>query len=569
MERGEIKTFAGFTIGPIYETLSNSRKTRELWFASFFFSWFMEKIIEELSKNNEISFITPYVNKPFNPVKSTTGMYPDRFILYSSLDRDELFKLVKEATEKSEEFFIDIIDDLVKDGYGNYIDGIDKNDVREIFSWYIQKNFVVFDFNKDFDKETNIVSLINRYLDSMEERRTFRTGINKETCFVCKTLPALIETDMEVKEAWSVYRGAKSKKKKEKLCPICFLKYHSIHSTKVKEKVNDRNFKYPPLTDIAAVDLINAIGDESLTDLKDRDYDFEDLKKIYMDKYGNDEEVKEFVEKTYLKYFAIIQADGDNLGKIIGRLKNFEKVKDLSKSIFEFSKEAKEIIESFRGYPIYIGGDDILAFSPVAFRDENGNMRNVIELAKELHSLYKEKITKFYNETSISIGITISYYKFPLSKALENTRYQLFNVAKKMEGKNGLSVQLIKHSGCRVDFSFKLNSDEINMFTQILSDVLSQKIKFPSTIHHNLSRFRKLISFITTEERFDNFFDNNFNEPIHKSKVYSDGINQIKEYFKAVLLKSKRKEESIQDILNKLSFIKFLKGEETWQSHTL
>ena len=70
----DYKSYAGFTIGPIHDVMSHSRKTRELWFGSYFFSWFMEKMVEKLMMSYpRIKFLVPYVEVPFKLNKSITG----------------------------------------------------------------------------------------------------------------------------------------------------------------------------------------------------------------------------------------------------------------------------------------------------------------------------------------------------------------------------------------------------------------------------------------------------------------------------------------------------------------
>jgi len=107
-QNNNFQFYTGFTIGPIYDVLSYARKTRELWFGSYFFSWFMEKIIEELAKNSAIEFLVPYVGKPFQPNNSITGKYHDRFIIRSSLDKDNLYNEIQKASDEALELFVDL-----------------------------------------------------------------------------------------------------------------------------------------------------------------------------------------------------------------------------------------------------------------------------------------------------------------------------------------------------------------------------------------------------------------------------------------------------------------------------
>lgn len=550
-------SYAGFTIGPIYDVLSSARKTKELWFGSYFFSWFMEKIIDELSKNKDIFFISPYVGtSPVPP--DTIGKYHDRFIIGSTLDSNTLFRVIDEATKSALTYFVELIDKTVSTAGGRYINGADNKTLREILSWYIQRNFFVLD--KSAINESKVVKVINSYLDSMEENRTFETGINEKTCFVCKILPAIIEADIWIKEPGDT----KSRLEDRDLCPLCFLKYHSLTNNEVLNKIGKNNqFKYPSVLDISATDLlIDEIKTKLESKFKDEDYEFDDIVKVYKEVKGNTEEVNSFVKNHYFEYFVIIQADGDNLGKVLDKFKNpYAVPQNFSEPLFRFADQAAKIIKQFKGWPVYIGGDDILAFTPVAFKDKHGKTKTIIDLAEVLSKTYKNVLGENNPETTLSMGINISYYKFPLSRALKNAIEEL-NKAKD-SGKNSLALLFTKHSGHQEEFKFRFNSTDIVYFSSLLSRALAKEINFPHTLHHNLYRFKELIATVPDKCRLKAFFDNNFNEPMHSS-LYSEGLEAVRDYFSSVMFECYPEErlKCVEDILSKLAFVKFLRGED-------
>jgi len=549
----EMKSYAGFTIGPIYGVLSSARKTRELWFASYFFSWFMEKSIEQLSKNNKIDFLSPFVKEPFEPNNSITGKYHDRFILQSYLDKGALFREIQEASNNTLDFFVGLIDTLVKQLRTKYINGANKNTVRDILNSYIQRNFVVFDA-QTFEP-ANIVNCINRHLNSMEENRSFDTGIFDKTCFICRALPAVIEADVWVKDTLE----------RKELCPLCFIKYYAHRSNEVKAKISKNNLRYPTILDIAAVELLTEEVKKQNPIFKDyeKDYEFEDIEQAVR-KTDSKEEADSLLKKSYSKYFAIIQVDGDSLGKVFDKLTNFDELESFSKSLFNFANEAEKIITFYKGYPIYIGGDDILAFTPVAFKGDDGKAKTVIDLAIELSDAYRDIVGKNHSETTLSIGVNIAYYKFPLSLSLKNARKQLFEEAKK-DDKNALALLLTKHSGHQIGFKFKFGSNDIKNFSELLRKTLAGDVDFPHSLHYNLSRFKTVIANIPDKDRLKAFFENNFNEPEHSK--YTSDINSVMNYFKEVMFHvprehRKKRLDCVKEILNKLAFIKFLRGEK-------
>ncbi len=50
--------YIAMTIGPIYKTLQNSKKPKELWSASYLFSYIVKQIISEF---RDREFVTPYI----------------------------------------------------------------------------------------------------------------------------------------------------------------------------------------------------------------------------------------------------------------------------------------------------------------------------------------------------------------------------------------------------------------------------------------------------------------------------------------------------------------------------
>ncbi|MCD4764628.1 MAG: hypothetical protein K8R28_11480 [Desulfobacterales bacterium] len=111
MPEKRIKSYAGFTIGPIYDVMRHSKKTRELWFGSYFFSWYMERLTTGLKKNNQqdIEFFTPYISPNGKIKTSLGGKFHDRFVLASkSLEPEKLYEIIKSACEDNLKFFEEI-----------------------------------------------------------------------------------------------------------------------------------------------------------------------------------------------------------------------------------------------------------------------------------------------------------------------------------------------------------------------------------------------------------------------------------------------------------------------------
>jgi CRISPR-associated protein Cmr2 len=93
--------YIALTIGPIYKTLKNSKKTRELWGGSYIFSYIMKKIIEKF-KDRE--FVTPYVDENVFKSGKEVGLFHDRFIFRANENdtKQSVQKIIDEVLDSIE-----------------------------------------------------------------------------------------------------------------------------------------------------------------------------------------------------------------------------------------------------------------------------------------------------------------------------------------------------------------------------------------------------------------------------------------------------------------------------------
>ncbi len=555
MPEKSIKSYAGFTIGPIHDVMRHSKKTRELWFGSYFFSWYMERLTAELiAGGNGITFLTPYVKEPYEPNCSLGGKFHDRFVAQSSsLSPEEFHQKIKEANRQTLKYFSKLICDLKKQeekkaGHSS----LDAETVYDILKGYIQTRFFTIDAEKieqkikqaDEQGKKTVVRVVDEYLNAMEDNFIFTPGKSVNTCSRCKTLPGIIK----VKEKEN------DEDKQLILCPLCFVKLRAHH---IKEELLTKRLKthltpggelsYPATNEIAARDIFQK--DEvkiNLGDKKSEDISYEELAQIF----------KAPIKPVY-KYFAIVQADGDNLGRLAAGM---DDVTELSKRLFSFTDDAEEAIADYGGVPIYLGGDDILAFLPVFFGESS-----ILDFIEIISGYYKEDVDNNADSTTISFGLNLVYYKFPLAAALDKATSLLFNTAKLITEKNSLAVSLTKHSGSETSFNIKLNDPAFALIRDMVNDLLNKKIKIPRGTTYNLARSKTLLAQLPDDNRLTAFFENNFNEGRHQNE-FNKGLEKVEDLFAKYLFGSTKtcrtKKESVAEALNILKFIRFLTGEE-------
>mgnify|MGYP000454057363 FL=1 len=141
-------------------------------------------------------------------------------------------------------------------------------------------------------------------------------------------------------------------------------------------------------------------------------------------------------------YYALLHADGDNMGKVIDALKEPDQHRKFSRTLSEFASKVKGIVNAeYEGSLIYSGGDDVLALLP---------LHTVLHCAKELSDEFKSTLKGFKAEEGVaptlSIGIAVVHHLEPLQDALELAR-RAEREAKSVGGKDAMAIIVDRRSG--------------------------------------------------------------------------------------------------------------------------
>jgi CRISPR-associated protein Cmr2 len=194
------------------------------------------------------------------------------------------------------------------------------------------------------------------------------------------------------------------------------------------------------------------------------------------------EEIKKFLKEKNInpsRYYAILQMDGDNMGKwlkgefnpkikdtihekVIDALIQFSEEKDRNElqkilcskhpnspsihqafsrklSYFALEKVRKIVEDNHYGKLVYAGGDDVLALLPI---------EEVLKCAYDLQKKFKEILGR---KASMSAGILVVHHKYPLYLALRKVN-EAEKKAKSKYGKNGFCFIFMPHSGEEREF---------------------------------------------------------------------------------------------------------------------
>lgn len=225
-------------------------------------------------------------------------------------------------------------------------------------------------------------------------------------------------------------------------------------------------------------------------------------------------------------YYAVVSADGDNMGKVLQTLLTDAEITSFSKDCLTYAEEAAKQIHAFGGVTIYAGGDDLLFLAPVMNQD-----KTILDLCHEIQETFQSIFAGKYGDTnaSVSFGVAVQYAKYPLYEALNSARKQLAlakcdgDFENKHPKKNNVVLELQKHSGqsialcisneCHAKVSDVLaigkNQDETKNEEQTLHSVLYTLDTFSSLVaimdqnaRQNPEDYDKY------EKAWDNLFDN-------------------------------------------------------------
>ena len=378
--------YTAINIGPVIKTISFARRPRELWAASYLFSYLM-KCIVATAKNRACKIIAPIEGKAND---LAVGLYPDRLYLRHEGDIDAS-AIIGEAWEmfNSKVFF------------NNEVFPKSSVDVRGYF------NLMHVSPPLQTDSDSVAIKKLNEYLDMLE-------------------LCVFANNPWEGKDVTE-----------NVLKLICKRKDSPLMTGS-----QGNNMPMETLAEFAACQL-KTVDVDRWREFEEKNHD----DKFTDDPYEVFRNLKEY--RSYHRYFCVVQADGDNMGKNItsGKLTN-EDLKNVSGKLWNYGIDASHVIEEFGGKAIYAGGDDLLFIAPVVGKDGS----DIFTLLGRIEDKFKpvvDAVSAPVNEDvpALSFGVAIAYYKHPLYEVLESARKLLFEVAKKGTVKSKVAWTLKKHSG--------------------------------------------------------------------------------------------------------------------------
>ncbi|MBT4561311.1 MAG: type III-B CRISPR-associated protein Cas10/Cmr2 [Planctomycetes bacterium] len=144
---------------------------------------------------------------------------------------------------------------------------------------------------------------------------------------------------------------------------------------------------------------------------------------------------------TPLSHFALLAADGDNMGKLLQEESMSPQA--LGKALNAFGEKARQVIQDHLGFVIYLGGDDLLAMLPA---DSALQAADAIEQAWRL--AFKETCSSTVaQKATISAALVIAPLRAPLRRLMQAVHDKLDLVAKSKNNRCSLAISLWKGQG--------------------------------------------------------------------------------------------------------------------------
>ena len=228
---------------------------------------------------------------------------------------------------------------------------------------------------------------------------------------------------------------------------------------------------------------------------------------------------------------------------------------------------ATQLIEDFGGLPIYAGGDDLLFIAPVIGKDGSNifNLLDAIEKVafKGVHDVVNDLDKKDDEgnkiEASLSFGVSISYYKYPLYEALETARNLLFGKAKNIKQKKAVAWSLRKHSGGTFEAAFSLKDEKLKkQFGDLIATTTDNDTV--SAIAHKLRQEEALVD-VVLESGDQDRLDALFNKVLEFDKERAEYFDSVKAIM-PTLYNVIGKKGYVQALYSLLRTAKFIKGED-------
>jgi CRISPR-associated protein Cmr2 len=488
------KTYLAITIGPIQRTIHRARKTRELWAASFLLSLFMKNLLEGLKSYGDA--LSPDITELDN--KTThhgAGIWNDNCFIRLYDGQDEgLKKELPNIIQKAKTEILDLALFSLANAKKEEALQLSESELRTILAQHFHCHAVLL--RREKGATTQILNELGQLTAAANMRKIYppeHDDFVSAAMFRGQVIRNLYKYGFEKRDAiFTFYGNSDQEKRLPSLLEIGVREFFGTDVyLKIVERISQKIEGNDDLeTDEENQEIIRLLKNEKL------------LKKRH-------------------KYVAVIQSDGDGVGSLISEEMDEANITTISKELMAFSKGAVEEIFKFDALPVYAGGDDLLFISPL----QNKDGETVFDLIQKIQKTFGEQAYLKSKDASLSFGVSVFYYKYPLGESLEAGRDLLNKLAKKLafrkkdvdkiNPKNGLAFRFLMHSGQSFGAVLRQEGRAWDAWKALLAthnSTAGKDIAFVAGVVHNLERLSWLLDEACSGGRAEHFFKQHFNE---------------------------------------------------------
>ncbi|MCC8142627.1 MAG: hypothetical protein LIO97_00965, partial [Tannerellaceae bacterium] len=181
------QTYIAITLGPITRIIQSAQSTKELWAASYFFSYLAKKLIEyiqiKITQEDREEFLFPAVTGEMFKVTGGVGVFPDRYI-FPSEEGD--FEYLRNHVDNVLKYMAGNISEVLYTGAkksnsaNKVVKPADDYSLETIYT-YLTQTLRIYFFEKAYPKETpkaEVVADCEYYLNVMENQDFFPSSEN-------------------------------------------------------------------------------------------------------------------------------------------------------------------------------------------------------------------------------------------------------------------------------------------------------------------------------------------------------------------------------------------------------
>ncbi len=184
-------------------------------------------------------------------------------------------------------------------------------------------------------------------------------------------------------------------------------------------------------------------------------------------------------------FYALLFMDGDSMGKLIKEIGGTA----VSECLTPFADAVRGIVEDANGLTLYAGGDDVLALLPLT---------TALGTARGLSDRFRTAFRDRGHSATLSGAVVYAHYGTPLSAVIDTARTGLDDIAKEANGRDSLSVTVLKPGGVKAQWVSKWDLDEKTCAVKTVQDLVrafaDDDERSSSFLHHIGERYGDILS---------------------------------------------------------------------------